>query len=66
MPDELMSAALALLSGTPERAAGQRRAAALAAAALGVDGICAGVGTGPHGTATAWGGETVVVAVEGL
>jgi hypothetical protein len=65
MSDERMSAALALLGGASERAAGQDRAAALAAAALGVDGICAGVGTGPQGTVMAW-GETVAVAVEGL
>ena len=66
MPDARMSAALALLGGSQERSGGEDRAAALAAAALGVDGICAGAGTGPQGTVTAWGGETVAVAVEGL
>jgi hypothetical protein len=69
MLDERMSAVLALLgSGDPmEGAAGlDRRVAALAAAALGVDGICAGVGTGPEGAVIAWGRETVAVAVEGL
>ncbi len=66
---ERMSAALAVLGGSApaEGAAGlDRRAAALAAAALGVDGICAGVGIGPQGAAIAWGPETVAVAVEGL
>jgi len=66
MSDERMSAALALLGAAPERAAGQDRAAALAAAALGVGGICAGVGTGPQGAVLVWGRETVAVAVEGL
>ena len=69
MLDERMSAALALL-GRCEVTEGtvglDRRAAALAAAALGVDGICAGVGIGPQGAALAWGLETVAVAVEGL
>jgi hypothetical protein len=66
MPDEPMSAALALLGGSLEPAAGQDRAATLAATALGVDGICAGVGTGPQGAVMIWGRETVAVAVEGL
>jgi hypothetical protein len=66
VPDERMNAALALLGAAPERAAAQRRAAALAAAALGVDGICAGVGTGLQGAVMAWGCESVAVAVEGL
>jgi len=66
MPDERMSAALALLGDAPERAAVQHRASTLAAVALGVDGICAGVGTGPQGVVLAWGRETVAVAVEGL
>ena len=66
MPDERMSAALGLLGGGPERALRQDRAATLAATALGVDGICAGVGTGPQGAVMIWGRETVAVAVEGL
>lgn len=66
MPDERMSVALALLGGSPERVAGRRRASTLAAAALGVDGISAGVGTGPQGAVLAWGHEVVAVAVGGL
>jgi hypothetical protein len=38
----------------------------LAAAALGVDGILAGVGTGPQGVVLTWGRETVGVALEDL
>jgi hypothetical protein len=57
-----MSVALALLGD----GGAQDRGAASAAAALGVDGICAGVGTGPQGAVMAWGCETVAVAVEGL
>jgi hypothetical protein len=36
------------------------------AAVLGVDGICAGVRTGPTGTVPAWGGEPVGIALEDL
>jgi GAF domain-containing protein len=67
MADSRMSAALALLGGGPEGAAArQGRAAALAAAALGVDGICVGVGAGRWGAVGVWGRETVAVVVEGL
>jgi hypothetical protein len=67
MPDIRMSAALALLGDGKEHGpATGRHSAALAAAALGVDGICAGVGTGPQGAVLAWGTESVAVAVEGL
>lgn len=67
MPDTRMSAALALLGDgeRPGHATGPHPAA-LAAEALGVDGICAGVGTGPQGAVLAWGTESVAVAVEGL
>ena len=63
-----MGAALALLGSgaAAEGADGLGREAALAAAALGVDGICVGVGIGPQGAAIAWGLETVVVAVGGV
>lgn len=41
-------------------------AVTLAAAALGVDGILAGVGTGPHGVVLTWGREAVGLALEDL
>ena len=66
MPDERLSVALALLGGGPERVHGRPSAATLAAVALGVDGICAGVGAGPQGALPAWGDEVVAVAVGGL
>jgi len=58
-----MAAVIALLGGgggaglIPE-------AAAAAAATLGVDGICAGVGTGPDGIVLTWGREGISVALE--
>jgi hypothetical protein len=64
-----MTAALALLAddGAAAANAGLVSAAAVAAAdALGVDGVSAGVGTGPQGAALAWGGEKVGVALEDL
>jgi ANTAR domain len=62
-----MTAVLALLGGdgAGDRGAGLFPAAATAAAtALGVDGICAGVGTGPEGVVLAWGREKTSVALE--
>jgi len=67
MLSDQMTSVLALLG--PERAgdAGtglSRMAAAAAATALGVDGIYAGVGSGPEGVVLAWGGEKTSVALE--
>jgi hypothetical protein len=42
----------------------ERRKPSAAAAALGVDGISAGVGTGPDGIMLAWGWEKSAVALE--
>src|SRR5437016_4974938 len=65
MPGERMNAVLALLSGNGH--AGLVSAAAVAAAdALGVDGLSAGVGTGPQGVVLAWGDQAVSVALETL
>lgn len=65
MPGERMNAVLALLSGNGN--AGPVSGAAVAAAdALGVDGVSAGVGTGPQGVVLAWGDQAVSVALETL
>jgi hypothetical protein len=64
-----MTAVLALLGGdgVHDRSAGLFPAAATAAAeALGVEGVSAGVGTGPQGVVLAWGREKVSVALEDL
>jgi len=62
-----MAAVLALLDGGREPGANlPRTLAAQAAVALGVDGICAGLGTGSSGLVLAWGREPVSVALEGL
>ena len=67
MVGDRMAAVLALLDGGREPGAGLPQAvAAQAAAALGVDGICAGLGTGSSGLVLAWGREPVSVALEGL
>jgi hypothetical protein len=69
MVSERMTAVLALLDndGVQDRAAGLFPAATIAAAdALGVDGLSAGVGTGPQGVVLAWGREAVGVALEDL
>ena len=60
MLSDQMAAVIALVGGGGDQGAGLSVAAAgAAAAALGVDGICAGVGTGPEGVVLAWGrGET--------
>jgi hypothetical protein len=62
-----MTAVLALLGGdgTGGRGAGPVSAAATGAAeALGVDGVSAGLGTGPQGVVLAWGLEKVGIALE--
>jgi hypothetical protein len=62
-----MTAVLALLgAGQTERheIGLSPRAASAAAAALGVDGISVGVGTGPEGIVLTWGREKVAVALE--
>ena len=67
MLSKQMTAILALLggSGARERSAGLAdAAAAAAAAALGVDGIAAGIGTGPTGMVLAWGQRETSAALE--
>ena len=69
MSSEPMAAVLALLGGGDEHDQGgtlglSPTAAAAAAAALGVDGISAGVGTGPEGVILAWGPEQTAIALE--
>ncbi len=68
MLSDRMSAVLALLGGDgrADRSAGLFAAAAAAAAAkaLGVDGVSAGVGTGPQGVVLARGREKVSVALD--
>jgi len=61
-----MTAVLALLGGAgAERSAGLAGpGAAAAAAALGVDGIAAGMGTGPAGMVIAWGRQRTSAALE--
>jgi hypothetical protein len=71
IPSRRMNAVLALLDGDDggsERGAGlfPAVAATQAATALGVDGIAAGVGTGPQGVVLAWGREAVGIALEDL
>ncbi len=66
MVSERMAMVLALLDRevAPERADALSQVAAAASAVLGVDGISAGVGTGPQGVVLAWGGEEVGVGLE--
>ena len=67
MLSDQMTAILALLGDddTGDRRAGLLpTAAAAAASALGVDGICAGVGAGPEGVVLAWGQEETSAALE--
>jgi GAF domain-containing protein len=70
MASDQMTAILALLRGggaVDHGAGGPSEAGAdAAAAALGVDGISAGVGTGPGGVVLSWGREKVSVELEGL
>ncbi len=67
MVSDRMAVILALLDGGRERGVNLPQAvAAQAAAALGVDGICAGLGTGPAGLVLAWGQEAVGAELEEL
>src|SRR5579883_2280842 len=62
-----MTVVLALLDGDRARGANLPQAvAAKAALALGVDGVCAGLGTGPSGLVLAWGHEAVSTELEDL
>lgn len=62
-----MAVVLALLDGDRDRDANLPQALAVkAAVALGVDGICAGLGTGPTGMVLAWVQETVSVELDDL
>jgi ANTAR domain-containing protein len=62
-----MAVVLALLDGDRARGADLPQAvAAKAALALGVDGVCAGLGTGPSGLVLVWGRETVGTELEDL
>lgn len=68
MVSDRMAAVLALLDETGANGTDglSDLAAAAACDALGVDGISAGVGTGPEGTALAWSGEAVSTALEDI
>jgi hypothetical protein len=69
MLSERMVAVLALLNrGEDDNLSANPSAAAAtaAAAALGMDGVSAGVGTGPQGAVVAWGREKVSAALEDL
>jgi hypothetical protein len=70
MASDRMTAILALLrdGGAPDHDGGgpAEAGADAAAAVLGVDGISAGVGTGPAGVVISWGTEEVSVELEGL
>jgi hypothetical protein len=60
-----MAVVLALLDGDRERGTNLPQVvAAQAAVALGVDGISAGLGTGPSGVVLAWGHEAISVELE--
>ena len=62
-----MAVVLALLDGERDRGADlPQTVAAKAAAVLEVDGVCAGLGTGPLGLVISWGREAVGVALEDL
>lgn len=62
-----MAAVIALLDDERNRSENLPHSlAAQAAAALGVDGVCAGLGTGPTGLVLAWGEETVSAELEDL
>jgi hypothetical protein len=65
MLSDRMAAVLALLGGTGHSGAGLSPTGAVAAAtALGVDGLCAGVGAGPEGIVVRWGREGTSAALE--
>ncbi|HEY3870416.1 MAG TPA: GAF and ANTAR domain-containing protein [Actinocrinis sp.] len=65
---ERMTAVFAQLAGRRDLGASlfPATAATLAAAALGVDGVLVGAGTGPQGVVLAWGRQAVGVALEDL
>ena len=65
MVSDRMAVLLALLDGDRERGANLPQAVAVKAAiVLGVDGICAGLGTGPTGPVLAWGQGEVGAGLE--
>ena len=66
MLSDQMAAVLALLGGDGAECPGGLvpAAAGAAASAMGVDGICAGVGTGPEGVVLAWGGHEASAALD--
>ena len=67
MVSDRMAVVLALLGGDRARGANlPQTVAAQAAVALGVDGICAGLGTGASGMVLAWGQEAVSGDLEDL
>lgn len=68
MLSDRMIAVLAVLDNAEVDDLGARlfTVAAAAAEALGVDGVSAGVGTGPHGAVVSWGREKVAVTLEDL
>ncbi len=67
MVSDRMAVVLTLLDGAPDRSANLPQAVAVqAAAALGVDGICAGLGAGPSGMVLVWGQEALGVELEDL
>jgi hypothetical protein len=59
-----MAAVLALVGGSGAEHSGAGSVSAAAAAALGVDAIVAGLGTGPEGVVLAWGGKATSAALE--
>lgn len=62
-----MAVVLALLDGDRDRGANlPQTAAAKSAIVLGVDGVCAGLGTGLSGLVLSWGQDAVSVAMEDL
>ncbi|HTJ72488.1 MAG TPA: ANTAR domain-containing protein [Actinospica sp.] len=61
-----MARVLQLLDGGPQRRGAVESAAVQAAEALGVDGLCAGLGTGSTGMVLSWGCETVSARLEEL
>jgi hypothetical protein len=66
MVSDRMAVVLQLLDGRPQRREAVESAAAQAAEALEVDGLCAGLGIGPTGTVLSWGCETVGAKLEEL
>jgi hypothetical protein len=66
MVSDRMAAVLQLLDVRPQRREAPETTAIQAAEALGVDGLCAGLGIGPTGTVLSWGRETVSAKLEEL